>query len=241
MALLDDALISNQLSSIKKKFFLLLLTCVASAFGYWALIRNNITDSTIENGLGWAMLICPFLFFILYLNIEKLKSVIAQVSFVVAISLGVFLGCLSGVFEGGASGVVLQSVILVFLSVSAIVFFYKNGMIKVDNRFLEMTAATFSVVMASVTINFIMSIVMLGWQNMYSGSTGLAIGLTFVVLALALMVTTIELNIVDKRSRAYNLTPEDSWGMALDLLVDVAWVYGAVLFLLMKIRGRKSN
>lgn len=229
------------MSLIKKRFYFLLLTTLVSAFIYWSLVKHNIEKDTIKHGLGWVMLVAPALFLILYINIEKLLRFIVPVSFTIAVCIGVFLGCLSGLFEKGANGLVIQSVIIVCSSVASIVYFYNAGKIKVNDRFMQACSAVAATIMASFSFDFAMSFIDLNWKSLYTGSTLTAITMNAVILALAFMVLMLELNIVDKTQSSKQITDKEAWKFSLDLLVDIAWIYGAVLFLLLRARGRKSS
>lgn len=233
--------ISFQRDEVKKKTFLLILLSFLSALIYWKIITLNLVDNEIQNGAGWPSVICPFLFFGLYKLNEKLTDNSWIVGLLMAICIGIFFGAISGFFEKGADGLIIQAVLTTFGSVFSIIYLYKNKIITVNNKFLHFTAFVFSTLIWVATADFILSFIVLGWNSFFVGVTPIAIGLNAIVLLLAYLVFTIDLNIIDEKINAGSISKNQTWAFSIELLIDVGWIYFAVIFLILRLRGRSNR
>ena len=158
-----------------------------------------------------------------------------------ATSIGIFLGAISGFFEKNADGLIIQAVLTTFCSVFSIRFLYKNKLITVNNKFLNFTIFIFSTLVWIGTANFILSFLVLDWNSLFMGVTPIAIALNAVIILLAFMVFTIDLNIIDQSIKNGSISKNQAWAFSIELLVDVGWIYFAFIFLILRLRGRKNN
>ena len=157
-----------------------------------------------------------------------------------AVTIGIFLGCISGFFQRNTGGLVIQAVILTFGSALSMIWLYKNKFITVNNHFIRFTLLLVSVISWSIVINFIMSIVDLNWQSLYKGDSTTAIILNVVTLVLGYMVFILDLNVIEEKLRKETASAAEIWFFSIELLIDVAWIYLAFIFIIMRLRGRRS-
>lgn len=232
--------ISFQWNEIKKKTFLLILLSFLSALIYWKIITLNLVGNEIQNGVGWPSIISPFLFIVLYKLNEKLTDYSWIIGLMMAICIGIFFGAISGFFEKGADGLIIQALLTTFGSVFSIIFLYKNKFIIVNNKFLHFTAFIFSTLIWVVTADFILSFIALGWHSFFAGVSPIAIGLNTIIILLAYLVFTIDLNIIDEKINIGSVSKNQTWAFSIELLIDVGWIYFAVIFLILRLRGRNN-
>ncbi len=233
--------ISIQQNDVKKKTFFLMFISFLSAFIYWRVLSINLVGDEIKNGVGWPAVICPFLFFIVYMFNEKIKQYAWIAGPIMAMSLGIFLGAISGFFEKNAEGLIIQAVLTTFASVFSILFLYKNKWITVNDKFLKFTTFVFCTLSWIGIINFILSYIVLEWHSLFGGVTLIAITLNAIIILLAFLVFTIDLNIIDESIKNGSISKEQAWTFSTELLVDIGWIYFAFVFLILRLRGRKYN
>lgn len=237
----NDQEITQQYNEVKKKAFFLVFVSFLSAIVYWKVILLNLVGNEIQNGVGWPAIICPFLLVLLYNTKEKFVDYAFIVGLVMAICLGIFLGTISGSFEKGFEGVIIKAVLTTFSSVFAIIFLYKNKFITVNNKFLHFTSFVASTLSLIAMIDVIMSFIVLDWHSFFSGVTTTAIALNAIIILLAYLVFTIDLNVIDEKIKSRVITNNEIWSFGTELLIDVGWIYFAIIFLIMRLRGRKNS
>lgn len=229
-----------QLAEVKKKSLLLIFLSFLSAFFYWNLLKSNLINNEVQHGVGWPMIICPFLIYFLY-PIARSYNRLAQVlSYFIAISLGIVLGGISGAFERATHGIVIQAVTMALCSSVAIIYLYKNKWIKVNSLFLEITSYALSSLLLSAFVDIVMSYIDLNWRPMWSGSSDAGIAINATGLILGYLIFTIDLNVIDEKLSSETISKDQLWFYSLELLIDVAWIYAGLLFLLMRVRGKKN-
>ncbi len=128
----DTEEIAYQKNEVKKKAFLLIFISFIFSFIYWKIIVINLVGNEIQNGAGWPSIICPFLFYGLYELNKKIKNYSWAIGPMMAVCIGIFFGAISGFFERGAGGIVIQAVLTTFGSVFSIIYLYKNKYITVN-------------------------------------------------------------------------------------------------------------
>lgn len=232
---------AKQYKELKIKTLILIFLSFLSAIFYWKLILLNLVDNEIQNGLGFPAIISPFLFAALYFYKDKFKGHAFIVGLSMAVCLGIFLGSISGCFDKGFYGIVIQAVLTTFCSVSAIVILYKNNFIKVNNKFLEFTSFVFSTLLLIALFDVVMSFLVLDWRSFFSGVSNQAIILNATILLLAYLVFTIELNVIDEKIKSQLISKNEVWYLSTELLINVASIYLIVLFLIARLRGRNSS
>lgn len=232
---------AKQYKELKIKTLILIFLSFLSAIIYWKLILLNLVENEIQNGFGFPAIISPFLFAALYFYQEKFKGHALIVGLSMAVCLGIFLGSISGCFEKGFNGIIIQAVLTTFSSVFAIVLLYKNNFIKVNNKFLEFTSFVFSTLCIIAFVDVVLSFIILDWHSVFSGVSNQAIFLNATILLLAYLVFTIELNVIDVKINSQMISNNDVWYLSTELLINVASIYLIVLFLIARLRGRNSS
>ncbi len=231
----------DALSIVKKRAISLILTSFISAFIYWKLIVYNLVGDEIKNGVGFPVAIAPFLLFFFYSYLVKNIHRAFLLAYPMAVTLGIFLGGISGFFERNTDGLIIQVVMLTFATSLSMIWLYKNKIIVVDNHFFRFMMVLTSVLSITGSIDFVMSFVDLTWHSLYVGSSNTAIALNVVYLILGYMVFILDLNIIEIKLNQEQGSQSEYWFFAIELLIDVAWTYLAILFLLLRLKGRKNN
>lgn len=228
------------LADVKKKTLLLLLVAMVSAFVYWKILMVNIVGDEIANGLGIPSLLSPFILFGLF-KLKDVKGIsVKPIAFGMAVCAGIFLGSVSGVLERGTPGLVIQAILATFVTTLSVVYLYKNKYIKVNNKFLHFTVFLFNSILWLISINFVLSFVILGWKSLLSGSSTSVIFIDLLVMVLGYLVFSIDLNIIDQKIQLNDVSNNQTWDFAIELLLDIAWIYLAILFFIARMRGKKS-
>ncbi len=229
------------LKIVKNRAIKLILTSFVSAFFYWKLISFNLVGDEIKNGVGIPVVVAPFLLYFFYTMLLSHIKRASLLAYPMAISLGVFLGGISGFFERNTDGLIIQVVLLTFATSLSMIWLYKNKIIIVNNHFMRFMMVLTSVLSITGSIDFVMSFVDLNWHSLFVGSSNTAIALNVVYLILGYMVFAVDLDIIDKKLDHEEGSEPEYWFFAIELLIDVAWTYLAILFLLLRLKGRKSS
>jgi uncharacterized YccA/Bax inhibitor family protein len=84
-----------------------------------------------------------------------------------------------------------------------------------------------------------LSFIVLDWHSFFAGVTPIAIALNVIIILLAYLVFTIDLNIIDEKIKAGTISKNQTGVYSVELLIDVGWMYFAVIFLILRLSGRK--
>lgn len=234
----NSEIINKYYNDIKLKTSLLLFISFLTAFSYWKIINLNLVGNEIQHGVGLPILICPLLFWAVYLINDKINHYAWLSGILMAISIGIFFGAISGFFEKGANGLIIQTVLTTFGSVISNIYLYDKKFIIVNNKFLRFTSYVLSTLIITSSIDLILSFVNLEWHSFYSGVSILAIILNAIIILLAYLIFTLDLDIINKKINTLSITNNQSWKFSIELLIDTVWTYFAILFLILRLRGR---
>jgi uncharacterized YccA/Bax inhibitor family protein len=229
---------SIALTQVKKKTLLLLLISFVSAFVYWKILAVNIVGDEIANGMGIPSILIPFLLGGLYMLKDRVR--VMPIALAMSVCAGIFLGSMSGVLERGVPGLVSQAILATFITTLSVVYLYKNKYIKVNNKFLQFTVFIFNTILWILAADFILSFIILDWRSLINGASTSVIVINVLVMLLGYLVFSIDLNIIDQKINNQLLSEDQSWRFAIDLLLDIAWIYLAILFLIARFRGKKD-
>lgn len=237
--LISEFEVDRQFNEIKKKTIALIILSFISALIYWWLIKTNLVGDEIKNGVGIPLIFSPFITVGLFFLADSKVQLASVIAYPLAIFLGVFLGGISGFFERAGDGIVIHAVLVTFTSAISIVYLYKNKLIKVNSHFLLFTSCVISTIALSLGIDFVMSFIDLNWRSLYHGSSTTGIVLNAVVLLLGYLIYILDLNAIDESINKELATHDQKCLHSMHLLVDLAWIYFSVIFLMMRIRGKK--
>jgi uncharacterized YccA/Bax inhibitor family protein len=121
---------------------------------------------------------------------------------------------------------------------SAMLFAYKSGLIKVNNTFIMIvTSAT-----AGIAIFYLISLVasLFGYPFTFmQSSSPLSIGISLVVCAVASLSLVLDFHRIDQLAKSGNAPKYMEWYSALALLITLIWLYIEILNLLRKLQSRE--
>ncbi len=230
----------SQLRDLKKKTMFLVLICLVVSIVYWKLIAINLVGNEIRNGVGWPIIPCPFLFGIFYFTAEKKTAFTNIVGVLLAVSMGILLGAVSGIFDRQLEGLVIQAIFATFASAFSLLFLYKNKFIKVNSSFMQFTSYMGSSLLFIFCFDSIMRFIDLSWQPLFSLARTSGLILLIVILILSYAISAIDLSVIEETFEREAVDKNQVWFFAIELLIDVVWVY-AVLFLIIGIlRGKRK-
>ena len=144
-----------------------------------------------------------------------------------ALVQGVFIGALSGIFEGLYPGIVQTAVLGTFATAGSMFAAYRFGWIKVDQRFVRVMSFALIgyFVFAMVNLGF----ALLAGTSVYTSSFGWLIALVGVGLA----AFTLNLDFETIRQGVAERWPQElEWRAAFGLTATLIWLYVEILRLL---------
>lgn len=155
------------------------------------------------------------------------KKVRPGVYMAYALVQGVFIGALSGIFEGMYPGIVQTAVLGTFATAGAMFAAYRFGWIKVDQRFVRIMSFALIgyFVFAMVNLGF----ALIAGTSVYTSSFGWLIALVGVGLA----AFTLNLDFETIRQGVAERWPQElEWRAAFGLTATLIWLYVEILRLL---------
>ncbi len=165
------------------------------------------------------------------------KDLAKYTAAIYALFEGLFLGGISAVFEANYPGIVIQAVGLTFGVMFTMLFVYKSGIIKVNNKFrIGIIAAT-----GGIALIYLVSMIMGffgGGLSIISSSSPLGIGFSFVVVAIAAFNLVLDFDYIEQGA-AYGLPKDMQWYFAFGLIVTLVWLYIEILRLISKLNQRR--
>ncbi|MDR0351460.1 MAG: Bax inhibitor-1/YccA family protein [Puniceicoccales bacterium] len=217
--------------TVTKTSLLLMLTVLAAAFAWTR--KYASFDDVLSKAVLFSMLAFGCSLFTCF------KPLLAKYSApLYAILEGLVLGSLSLIFEMKYHGVVIQAVALTFGVFSAMLFIYRTGLIKVNEKFaIGLFAAT-----AGIAIVYIMSWLFSlfggsGFKFLY-GSSNFSIGFSVFVVIIAALNLVMDFDYIVKQSKA-GVHKDMEWFASFGLMVTLIWLYMEILRLLVKLNERR--
>jgi len=149
---------------------------------------------------------------------------------------GVFLGCISAIFEKSYPGIVIQAVGLTFSVLFCLLLAYKSKLIRVTDNFrLGVVAAT-----GGIALLYFVSIIMgfFGATIPFIHESGpMGIGFSLFVVVIASLNLVLDFDFIEKGAQA-GAPKYLEWYGAFGLIVTLIWLYLEILRLLAKTRRR---
>jgi uncharacterized YccA/Bax inhibitor family protein len=214
--------------AINKTFFLLVLAFFAASFT-WRMTYTN-------PGAAQGFMILGIIGGLITALITVFSKTSARfTSPLYAVFEGLLLGALSAMYNMAYGGIVVQALLLTFMTAGSMLFLYKTGIIKVTDKFRAgIVAATMGICFAYL-ISFVLSI--FGLVPAISSSGPFGIGFSVVVVIIAALNLTLDFDMIVKGADAK--APEYfEWYCAFALLVTLVWLYIEILHLLAKLQRR---
>jgi uncharacterized YccA/Bax inhibitor family protein len=152
-----------------------------------------------------------------------------------AICEGLALGGISASFESYQHGIVIQAVGLTLAVTFVMLTLYRTGIVKVTDRFRRMLFAATGGIMLFYLVVLGLSFFGVGSMSMLYGHTPLAIGISFVIVAIAAFNLVLDFDII-ARQTAMGAPRFMEWYGAFALMVTLVWLYLEILRLLSNTR-----
>lgn len=214
--------------AINKTFLLLVLAFFAASFTW----RMTHTNPGMAQSLMMLGIIGGFITALITVFSVGSARFTAPIY---AVFEGLFLGSISAIYNMVYSGIVVQALLLTFITAGGMLFLYRTGIVKVTERFRAgIMAATMGLVFAYL-FSFILSLFGLVPPIFSAGPIGIVFSL--VVVAIAAFNLVLDFDVIVTGSKAG--APEYfEWYAAFGLLVTLVWLYIEILHLLAKLQRR---
>ncbi|MCX6224876.1 MAG: Bax inhibitor-1/YccA family protein [Bacteroidia bacterium] len=221
--------------TVNKSFLMLLLVILGASYT-WRIFFQNPNPEAIPPALVTFMLAGGIGGFILSLAIMFRPVWSPWAAPVYAVLQGLFLGAVSSFFEFKMPGIVIQAASLTFLTLLAMLFLYRTGIIKVTEKFrMGVFAATGGIALMYFA-GFILGLFGINFPLMHSGGTlGIIVGV--VICGVAALNLVLDFDLIDKGSQS-GLPKFMEWYSAFALMVTLVWLYLEILRLLSRINSR---
>jgi len=147
-----------------------------------------------------------------------------------AICEGLFIGGISAMFELRYHGIVIQAVGLTLATAFGMLGLYSTGIIKVTDRFRRMLFAATTGILLFYLVTWVVSMFGVDMSLIY-GHSGLSIGISLVIVAIAAFNLVLDFDIIARQSAA-GAPRFMEWYGAFALMVTLVWLYLEILRLL---------
>lgn len=153
-----------------------------------------------------------------------------------AILEGLFLGGISAFFAQRFPGIVIQAVALTLGVMMVMLFVYRSGIIKVNQKFIGGVVAATGAVALFYVVTMIMS--MFGADTSFmSGSGTMSIVISGVIVAIAALNLVLDFHFIVEGAKS-GAPKYMEWYGAFSLMVTLVWLYLELLRLLAKLNSR---
>ncbi|MBT5628966.1 MAG: Bax inhibitor-1/YccA family protein [Oceanospirillaceae bacterium] len=218
--------------TVNKTGILLALVVVSASWTWNLFFESGNAGSVMPLAIGGAIM--GFIFALVTIFKKQWSGTTAPLY---ALSQGLFLGAISGIFEMQYPGIVIQAVGLTLGTLASLLFLYKTGIVKPTENFrLMVTSATMG-----IGVLYLVSMLM----NMFgSGGIGFihsnglfGIGFSLFVVAIAALNLVLDFDFIEQGSEM-GAPKYMEWFGAFSLMVTLIWLYLEMLRLLAKLRSR---
>jgi uncharacterized YccA/Bax inhibitor family protein len=230
----DDSVMTLK-GTVNKSFLMTLLVILGASYT-WRIFFQNPDPLAIPPVLLTYMLIGGIGGFVLSLVIIFRPVFSPWAAPVYAVLEGLFLGAISSFFEYKMPGIVIQAASLTFLTLLAMLFLYRTGIIKVTEKFRLGVFATTGGIALMYFAGFILGLFGINFPLMHGGGTlGIVIGV--VICGVAALNLVLDFDFIEKGSES-GLPKFMEWYSAFALMVTLVWLYLEILRLLARINSR---
>ncbi|MDA3798420.1 MAG: Bax inhibitor-1/YccA family protein [Kiritimatiellae bacterium] len=211
--------------TINKTGFLLLLAMVSASY-VWSVALNNVNAAQ-----GWMMagLVGGFICAMVCAFSPKSTPFMSPVY---ALLEGLFLGGISAMYNKMYPGIVIQAVLGTFGVMLAMLFIYRAGIIKVNNKFIMGVAAATGGIFLIYLFGFILSL--FGVPISLFGNGIMGIGFSVLVVGIASLNLVVDFFFIEQMSNR-NAPKYMEWYGAFSLMITLVWLYISILRLLGKL------
>lgn len=157
----------------------------------------------------------------------------ATATLLYALFEGMFVGGVSYIFtagsEGGSAALVGQAVVATVVVFAAMLFVYKQEIIKVTEKFTKVLMTSLLALLGMIVVNFITALVF-GFNLLRDGGP-IAVVFSIVCIVIAALTLLVDFQEVEDLVDA-GADSRQAWGVALGLCVSIVWIYIEILRLL---------
>ena len=211
--------------TIGKSFILLLLLTITAGWVWSRFYAEGTVESVTPYMIGGVI---GGLVFALAASFKPNWSPIAAPLY--AICEGLAIGGFSAMFELRYHGIVIQAVGLTMAVAFGMLALYRTGIIKVTDRFRRMLFAATTGILLFYLVTWIVSFFGVDTSIVY-GHSGLSIGISLVIVAIAAFNLVLDFDIIARQSAA-GAPRFMEWYGAFALMVTLVWLYLEILRLL---------
>ncbi len=218
--------------AINKSLLLLLLVLLGGSYT-WKVFFENLNTAAVT---PWMIggLIGGFITALIIIFKPTTARIAAPIY---AIFEGLFLGGISAYFEAAFPGIVVQAVALTIGTLLVMLFVYRTGIIKVNQKFMAgVVAATGAVAL------FYLITMIIGWFggniSYVTGNSNLSIIISGVVVVIAALNLVLDFYVIEQGA-ASRAPKYMEWYGAFALMVTLVWLYLELLKLLAKLSSRR--
>lgn len=231
----EERSISSKQLSIRrigtKCLFLSVLSLVV-AIWIWSLIIDKLKLDQLSGSIeAWIIFASPFTTIILSAISIKKNQLHPSLSVAFAISVGIFYGSFSAVFDRAGSGIVLNAVACTFITILACltISIVTNG--KISNWFIAFILLCTNIVIGIFIFDFIMSVLFLHWNSILEPSTPISLIVTITGAILGASITIVDFSIIKEISDK-GQGKDQEWFFATGILFNLIWIYLCYVFIL---------
>lgn len=219
------------LNGTANKTGILLVCTIASAAWTW-----NLTTTAPERTIGLTLLGVFGGLVVSMVTIFK-KSWAPVTAPIYAVLEGLFLGCISKLFDARYPGIAITAVGLTFGTLFVLLLIYRTGIIRVTEKFRIGVVAATGGIAFFYFITFILGFFGIHFTSVY-GSGAIGIGFSIFVVIIAALNLVLDFDFIESGVDA--AAPKYmEWYAGFALLVTLIWLYLEILRLLAKLRERR--
>lgn len=154
-----------------------------------------------------------------------------------AVAQGLFIGGISGMFEVGYPGIVLQAVTATFGTLAAMLFLYQSGIIRATEKFKMIVVSATMGIALLYFISFVLSFFSVNIMGSIFGNGLIGIVFSFFVVGVAALNFVLDFDFIERGAQA-GAPKYLEWYGAFALMVTIVWLYVEFLRLLSQLRSR---
>lgn len=143
---------------------------------------------------------------------------------------GLFVGGISAMYASLYDGIIFQAVTLTMGVLFAMLFIYKSGIVKVNNKFRTGVYMATGAVFLVYLLNFILSFFGMNIPFLHDGGP-ISIGISLVIVGIASLNLLLDFDNFEKGEK-YGAPAYMEWFSGMGLLITLVWLYVEILRLL---------
>lgn len=218
------------------KALLLLAMVIAGAAYTWKVFYESIDPGSVTPWM-WGGLLGGF---VLAMIISFAPKTAPFLSPIYALLEGLFLGAISAMYNNAFAATapnIISNAVIITLLCSLIMFtVYRFGWIKVNGTFMKVMTISLITILVFYIGSMLLSLFGVNLTLLH-GSTSLSIGISIVIVAVAVFSLLMDYNFIEQAAAA-GAPKYMEWYGAFGLMVTLVWLYLEILKLLAKTANR---